>query len=56
MRTQQEGRDKVIVVGDSQLHNIEEEKLSSKDVKVLVRSKGGLKVEEVTGKFRDLIK
>ena len=55
-KTQQEGRDKVIVVGDSQLHNIEEEKLSSKDVKVLVRSKGGLTVEEVTGKSKDLIK
>ena len=54
-KTQQEGRNKVIVVGDSQLHNIEEEKLSSTVVKVLVRSKGGLKVEEVTGKFRDLI-
>ena len=55
-KTQQEGRDKVIVVGDSQLHSIEDEKLSSTDVKVLVRSKGGLKVEKVTGKFRDLIK
>ena len=55
-KTQQEGRDKVIVVGDSQLHNIEAEKLSSKDVKVLVRSKGRLKIEQVTGKFRDLIK
>ena len=37
-------RDKIVILGDSQLHHIEEDKLSSKTNKIPVRNKGGLKV------------
>ena len=48
-------KDKVFLLGDSQLHRIDEEKLSSRNVKTLVRSKGGLKVENVCDNFKDIL-
>ena len=48
-------RGKTVILGDSQLHHIEENKLSSKTNKILVRSKGGLKVNEVIDTFGDIL-
>ena len=47
-------KDKVFLLGDSQLHGIDEERLSSRKMKTLVRSKGGLKVENVCDNFQDI--
>ena len=47
-------RGKTVILGDSQLHHIEENKLSSETNKILVRSKGGLKVNEVIDPFGDI--
>ena len=44
-----------MILGDSQLHYIEEHKLSSKTSKILVRSKGGLKVNKVIYTFGDIL-
>ena len=44
-----------MILGDSQLHYIEKNKLSSKTSKILVRSKGGLKVNEVIYTFGDIL-
>ena len=46
---------KVIMLGDSQLHRICEERLSSKNIRTLVRSKGGLRVENVCENFQDIL-
>ena len=48
-------KDKVIILGDSQLHRIVEESLSSRNMKTLVRSKGGLKVENVCNNFQYIL-
>ena len=48
-------RGKTVILGDPQLHHIEENKLSSKTNKILVRSKGGLKVNEVIDTFGDIL-
>ena len=48
-------KDKVFLLGDSQLHRIDEERLSSRNMKTLVRSKGGLKVENVCDNFQDIL-
>ena len=44
-----------MILGDSQLHHIEENKLSSKTNKILVRSKGELKVNKVINTFGDIL-
>ena len=46
---------KILIIGDSQLHHIEESHLSGKNIKALVRSKGGLKVEQVTNRYEELL-
>ena len=48
-------KDKVFLLGDSQLHRIDEERLSSRNMKTLVRSKGRLKVENVCDNFQDIL-
>ena len=48
-------RSKILIIGDSQLHHIEESRLSGKNIKALVRSKGGLKVEQVTNRYGELL-
>ena len=48
-------KDKVFLLGDSQLHRIDQERLSSRNMKNLVGSKGGLKVENVCDNFQDII-
>ena len=48
-------RSKTVILGDSQLHHTEENKLSSKTNEILVRSKGGLKVNEVIDMFGDIL-
>ena len=44
-----------MILGDSLLHHIEENKLSSKTNKILVRSKGGPKVNKVIDTFGDIL-
>ena len=44
-----------LLVNDSQLHHIEESRLSGKNIKALVKSKGGLKVEQVTNRYEQLL-
>ena len=46
---------KILIGGDSQLHHIEESRLSVKNSKTLVRSKCGLKVEQVTNRYEELL-
>ena len=48
-------RRKTVILGDSQLHHIEENKLFSKTNKILVRSKGELKVNKVIDTFGDIL-
>ena len=48
-------KDKVFLLRDSQLHRIDKERLSSRNLKTLVRSKGGLKVENVCNNFQDIL-
>ena len=43
-----------MILGDSQLYHIEENKPSSKTKKILVRSKEGLKINEVIDRFGDI--
>ena len=50
-----EERGKTIVIGDSQLHHIEENRLSGRKNKTLVRSKGGLKIHEVSSVFKSIL-
>ena len=44
-----------MILANSQLHHIEENKLSSKTNKILVRSKRGLKINEVIDTFGDIL-
>ena len=44
-------RGKTFVIGDSQLHHIEENRLSGRKNKTLVRSNGDLKIHEVSSVF-----
>ena len=53
--TYEKDRGKILIIGDSQLHHIEESRLSGKNIKALVRSKGGLKVEQVTKRYEELL-
>ena len=46
---------KTVVIGDSQLHHIEENRLSGRKNKTLVRSKGGLKIHEVSFVFKSIL-
>ena len=46
---------KILIIGDSQLHHIEESRLCGKNIKALVRFKGGLKVEQVTNRYEELL-
>ena len=46
---------KILIIGDSQIHHIEESCLSGRNIKALVRSKGGLKVEQVTNRYGELL-
>ena len=48
-------RGKTVIVGDSQLHHVDESRLSGKSNKTLVRSKGSLKIEEVSSVFRNIL-
>ena len=48
-------RGKTIVIGDSQLHHIEENRLSGRKNKTLVCSKGGLKIHEVSSVFKSIL-
>ena len=48
-------RGKTVIIGDSQLHRIEETELSNRYVKTLVRSKGGLKIEDVDNKYQSIL-
>ena len=48
-------RSKILIIGNSQLHHTEESRLSGKNIKALVRSKGGLKVEQVTNRYEELL-
>ena len=45
-------KDNVFLLGDSELHRIDEERLSSRNIKTLVRSKGGFKGENVCDNFK----
>ena len=48
-------RGKTVIIGDSQLHHhIDESSLSGRNNKTLVRSKGGLKIQEVSSVFRNI--
>ena len=48
-------RGKTVIIGDPQLHRIEEKELSNRYVKTLVRSKGGLKIEDVDNKYQSIL-
>ena len=48
-------RGKTVIIGDSQLHRIKETELSNRYVKTLVRSKGGLKIEDVDNKYQSIL-
>ena len=48
-------RSKILIIGYSQLHHNEESCLSGKNIKALVRSDGGLKVEQVTNRYGELL-
>ena len=48
-------RGKTVIIGDSQLHRIEETELSNRYVKTLVRSKGGLKIKDVNNKYQSIL-
>ena len=48
-------RGKAVILGDSQLYHTEENKLSSKTNKIIVRSKVGLEVNEVINTFGDIL-
>ena len=48
-------RGKTVVIGHSQLHHIEENRLSGRKNKTLVRSKGGLKIHEVSSVFKNIL-
>ena len=45
-----------VSIGDFQFNKTNEERLSGQNIKTLVCSKGGLEVEEVCAKFKDMIK
>ena len=46
---------KILIIGDSQLHHIEGSHLSGKNIEALVRSEGGLKVEQETNRYEELL-
>ena len=48
-------RGKTVIIGDSQLHRTEETELSNRSVKTLVRSKGGLKIEDEDNKYQSIL-
>ena len=48
-------RGKTVMIGDSQLHRIEETELSDRYVKTLVRSKCGLKIKDVDNKYQSIL-
>ena len=49
-------RGKTVITGDLQLHRIEETELSNRYVKTLVRSKGGLEIEDVDNEYQSILK